>query len=160
PRRRPLRWLRTTLLYCWSLIALYLGSTAFNLYQLAHDNLAVLLDWEKVRPALTLPGPLDSANTPLWADAASGVAFLRLFGACLWATLDARAEGRHHLTRTVRDVLRAQGVLPLPAASAPAPLPAGPPFDDLGAPDDDHFVGRVADLDWVLARLREHRLAA
>src|SRR5579859_2114174 len=110
PRLGPLRWLRTTLLWCWSLIVLYLGSAAFNLYQLAHDDLAVLLDWEKVRPALTLPGPLDSASTPLWVDAISGLTFLALFAACIRATLDLRAEASHHLRGTVRDVLKEHGI--------------------------------------------------
>src|SRR5579859_947233 len=97
PRRGMVRWVRIVVLCCWSLILLYLGNAGFGVYQLVHDNLSLLLNLDKVRSALTLPGPLDSASTPLWADVVSGLSFLGLLAACVWATVDARKEAHHHL---------------------------------------------------------------
>src|SRR5438309_4896432 len=92
PRRGLLKFLRTLLLFCWSIIILYLSDAGWNLYQIAHTDFTKLTNYNVVLAALFLPGPLADSSTPLWVFAICSLIFLLLLSCCIWATKDARFE--------------------------------------------------------------------
>nr|MBF6590381.1 tetratricopeptide repeat protein [Ktedonobacterales bacterium] len=156
PRQGVRRWIRPPLVACWIIIAGIGSNVANNVYTLVRTGFSGVTP-DNLRAALELPGPLADANAPLWAELLFAGGVVALAGASFWATRDLVREhevGEWRHKREIHDRLPPKGPPPVVAE------PSGPPFDDLGAPDDEHFVGRVADLEWVLARLWEHGLAA
>jgi tetratricopeptide (TPR) repeat protein len=156
PRRGPLRVIREALLFCWGIIGVYLSGVTWNLYQLAHVNPDRLANRNAVLAALLLPGPLTRPRTPFWDYGVVGLVFVLLLWGCIWATRDMQHEHKVMHARALREVVSA-GLER--KGSGMAHELHGPPFDEALLPLPDHFVGRVADLEWLLARLRMGRTA-
>jgi hypothetical protein len=157
---------------------IYPTNVVFNLYTLVgHSGLAILEDWNSVAQALLL----DQLLRVLVQDPLIVAPVLLLVGGMIWlgrlAHLDAdrehdaalRVSEREALDRVVVDagregeragesaarriLERYSGTL-VPSPEPPSSAPQGPPFDLDVLPRSPHFVGRVAELDELLARLR------
>ncbi|HEX6121718.1 MAG TPA: tetratricopeptide repeat protein, partial [Ktedonobacterales bacterium] len=157
PRPRGIQALRGVLLFCWLVVVGYLGTVIWNIYGLIHTGFADVTP-DNLRAALELPGPLASADAPLWAEGLFAVGVVALAAACYWATRDRAiehdvSEWRHK--REIYERLPARGATPPVAVDVSGAL-----FYGLEAPDDQHFVGREHDLAEVLERLRTRGLAA
>ncbi|MBA2285542.1 MAG: HEAT repeat domain-containing protein [Ktedonobacteraceae bacterium] len=94
PRRGLLRILRLVLLYCWSICTGYLGSLAWNLYQLTSADPTKLTDRVFVQSIMASFGPLNSSVTPSWIFGTLLLLFLLLLFGCIWATRDSWHERR------------------------------------------------------------------
>lgn len=151
PRRGLLKYLRTILLLCWSIIILYLSNAGWNLYQLAHTDFTKLTNYYAVSAALLLPGPLADPSTPRWVFATLFIIFLLFLGCCIWATRDARYEREVIHARDIRQ--RVQKELQGKEINNQLLKEQEPPFDEILLHLPEHFVGRIADLRWLIERL-------
>ncbi|MBF6591307.1 MAG: tetratricopeptide repeat protein [Ktedonobacterales bacterium] len=165
PRRGPVRILRTLLLFSWSIILGYFTRAGWNFYQIVRTNNAVLNNPAALASALLLPGPLADSRNSGWVYPVLGLSFFLLIYGCFWALRDADRERKVAQKREVREIvtrtlpflkeqlqtaLREIGL----GADRAADPPQGPPDDAALLPAPEHFVGRAADLEWLLERLR------
>jgi tetratricopeptide (TPR) repeat protein len=164
PRKGFQRIFRTILLFSWSIILGYFTRAGWNLYQIVRSNSSILNDPAQLASALLLPGPLANTRNRSLLYAALGALFFLIVYGCLWALRDNERERRVLQKREVREIVThslpylkeqlqtALRELGVGAATAAEP-PQGPPDDSALLPAPDHFVGRSADLDWLLAHL-------
>jgi len=171
PRHGFSRVLRTLLLFSWSVILWFVGREGYVLLSIAGENPDGLTDPAYLLPRLLVPVPRGGAILPYVIYGAALLAFLILLSACVWATVDVEQERRILHAREITETLYRN----LPAAiqeqllqeqlvgkaepqaepqAAPAPR-FGPPFDEALLPVPETFIGREADLDWLLRRLRD-----
>jgi tetratricopeptide (TPR) repeat protein len=164
PRRGPLRFLRTVLIFAWGVVVWYLGRATFDLFSLASSDVRQLTDSGSVLRALLLPGALANPQAPLSLFAAVVTAFVLVLYGSIWATVDSEHERKVLYTREIAAALSRTlpGSMRERLASAGREVgaatrlaePQGPPVDDVLLPPPEVFVGRTADLEWLENRLR------
>ncbi len=169
PRHGFSRVLRTLLLFSWSVILWFVGREGYVLLSVVGENPDGLTDPAYLLPRLLVPVPRGGAILPYVIYGAALLAFLVLLSACVWATVDVEQERRVLHAREITETLyRSLPVAlqeqlagkPEPQAepqAAPAPR-FGPPFDEALLPVPETFIGREADLDWLLRRLRDRSI--
>jgi pSer/pThr/pTyr-binding forkhead associated (FHA) protein len=94
PRHGFAKWGRTTLLGCWSLIGVYLGSVAINLYQISIHDPSQLEMRSAIAQAFLLPDIFGQSKTPLILFLPVIMLFFVLLGIGLWAVRDLAFELR------------------------------------------------------------------
>ncbi|HEX3272219.1 MAG TPA: tetratricopeptide repeat protein [Ktedonobacterales bacterium] len=166
PRHGFSRVLRTLLLFSWSVILWFVGREGIVLLSIASEEPDRLTDPAFLLPRLLVPVPRSGAILPYVIYGAAALAFLVLLSACVWATVDVEQERRILHAREITETLSRS----LPAAiqeqlagqaepqAEPQAAPVsrfGPPFDEALLPVPETFIGREADLDWLLGRLRD-----
>jgi tetratricopeptide (TPR) repeat protein len=169
PRHGFWRVLRTLLLFSWSVILWFVGREGYVLLSIAGENPDGLTDPAYLLPRLLVPVPHSGAILPYVIYGAALLAFLVLLSACVWATVDVEQERRilhaREITETLYRSLPAAIQEQLAGQAEPqaepqaAPLSRfGPPFDEALLPVPETFIGREADLDWLLRRLRDRSI--
>lgn len=106
------------------------------------------LDQEREREVLRLRG--DLAHTRVAAEATAHT----IARDEAHTTAEEVAHAEAHTTAAVIIGKIDEHLAEQKSAGDAAPEPQGPPFDEALLPLPEHFVGRSADLDWVLERLR------
>jgi tetratricopeptide (TPR) repeat protein len=178
PRSQGFRVLRWILRLAWLAFLLYPANALFNVFSLVANGNS--LTWESISHALLLDQLLQLlAGQPVavFVGLLAAVAII-LLGRM--AHLDQQREretlklrGEHaHTQQVAQTIARAEAHAATESATATiighidahlaahrAPVtlddtPLGPPFDEALLPLPDHFVGRNADLNWLLERLR------
>ncbi|HEX6818575.1 MAG TPA: tetratricopeptide repeat protein [Ktedonobacterales bacterium] len=166
PRRSVVRFLRGLLVIAWGGVLYYVVRAAVNIFQLVHaavENPSQSIDQTQIAGALLVPAPFNSETTPLWIIAGFGIAFFLVVYATVWAARDAEYERKVLYTREIAEALSRNlpGTVRERLATAARNLTVadqpevqGPPFDDVLLPLPEQFVGRDADLEWLMNRLR------
>ncbi len=169
PRRGASRVLRTLLLFSWSVILWFVGREGYVLLSVVGENPDGLTDPAYLLPRLLVPVPRGGAVLPYVVYGAALLAFLVLLSACVWATVDVEQERRvlhareitetlyRNLPAAIQEQLAGQAEPQAEPQAAPAPR-FGPPFDEALLPVPETFIGREADLDWLLRRLRDRAI--
>ena len=169
PRHGFSRVLRTLLLFSWSVILWFAGREGYVLLSIASEEPDRLTDPAYLLPRLLVPLPRSGAVLPYVIYGAAGLAFLVLLSACVWATVDVEQERRilhareitETLYRSLPVALQEQLAGKAEPQAEPQATPAprfGPPFDEALLPVPETFIGREADLDWLLRRLRDRSI--
>jgi tetratricopeptide (TPR) repeat protein len=166
PRHGFSRALRTLLLFSWSVILWFVGREGYVLLAIADEQPDRLTDPAYLLPRLLVPLPHTGTLAPILIYGAALLAFLILLSACVWATVDVEQERRVVHAREINEALYRSLPIALqeqlagkaepqvePQASAASRY--GPPFDEALLPAPDTFIGREADLEWLLRRLRD-----
>ena len=164
PRRGFSRVLRTLLLFSWSVILWFVGREGYVLLSIADEQPERLTDPAYLLPRLLVRVPQGGALIPTLIYGAALLAFLALLSACVWATVDVEQERRvlhareitETLYRSLPSAIQEQLAGKADPLAEPQSAPRfGPPFDEALLPTPETFIGREADLDWLLRRLRD-----
>lgn len=157
PRRGPLKWTRTGLLLCWTLIGGYVVTVVLNLFQLVTGGSSSIRDRAALAHALLLPAGLSRSDAPVAAYAPFAALFLLVVSACTWAVRDLAYErelqGLRNTTQvavrvnaTEREIERArQGITA--TSLLVVPIEGSTPATRTELTKDTITIGRGADND-------------